>query len=109
MQNLYAILIDLGVLGLFGLLYYFFQRRRIIKSSTLEVQDNIQELLYELHSFLEKNKDASFYAELDGFALRLEEAANTHDLSTMRATVEDHPESLPPRFKENLKAIKELF
>ncbi|MEX1099722.1 MAG: hypothetical protein WEB87_04810, partial [Bacteriovoracaceae bacterium] len=74
MENFYSIVVDLGVLAFFGLLYYLFQRRRIIKASTREIQERIQEFLYELHSFLEKNKGKSIYSELDQYALKLEES-----------------------------------
>ncbi len=56
MNTFYSILVDLGVLGFFGFLYYWWQKRRIIRASVYEVRENVQEFLYDLHSYLEKNK-----------------------------------------------------
>lgn len=109
MSAFYSILIDLGILGFFGLLYYWFQRRRIIRASVLEVQDRIQEFLYDLHAFLDKNKNASFYTDLDAFALNLEKAANTHDLKEMRVALSNIPPGLPSEFQKELSSIEALF
>lgn len=109
MSGVYSILIDLGVLGAFGFLYYWLQKRRIIKASTLEIQERIQELLYDLHSYLEKHKSASFYSELDNYAVELERAANTHDLGEMRLAVKAAPQRLPDNLKAELNSIEELF
>lgn len=109
MSAFYTILLDLSVLAFLGGLYYFFQKRRIIKASTLEIQDSVQEFLYELHSFLEENKTAPFYEELNSFALNLEAAANTNDLGNMEAAVRQTPKDLPKNLQEELDNIGRLF
>lgn len=109
MEKFYSILIDLAVLGFFGMLYYFIQKRRIIKASVLEVQAAVQEFLYELHSFLERNKSANYYKELDDFARKLETAANSNELDYMQTALNRIPANLPEKLKNDLRAIKELF
>lgn len=109
MSWFYSILIDLAVLGFFGFLYYMWQRRRIIKHSVFEIQNRLQDFLYDLHSYLEENKNKSFYSELDAFARSLELAANTNDLSAMKLALSKSPESMPSELSEDLERIEKLF
>lgn len=109
MSSIYSILIDLGVLGFFGLLYYWWQKRRIIRASVYEVKESVQEFLYDLHSYLEKNKSAKEYSLLDDYARNLEAAANTDDLGQMKVAVMQRPIELPQHLYNSLEEIEKLF
>lgn len=109
MEKFYSILIDLGVLGLFGLLYYILQRRRILRASSFEAKERIQEFLYNLHSFLDGKESSKSYAALDGYARELESAANESDLKILEQKIREMPGELPQDLREELKSILNIF
>lgn len=84
MAQLESIFWELLLLGFFGLLYYLYQRRKILSpKSPADLISGIEwsSYIYELHSFLEKEQAQASYEELNESALRLEDAYLHKDLS----------------------------
>lgn len=83
MSNFLAIFWEMAILGFLALLFYFYQRRKILSPSKPQEMLNKSEwrqYLYELHCFLDENKEAPFYEELNDFALELEHAYINQDM-----------------------------
>jgi hypothetical protein len=108
MENFYAILIDLAVLAFFGFLFYLFQKRRIIRSSTYEIQDKLQKFIFDLHSYLDGKNDEMFYQELNSYAERLETLLNNPDILSQKNQL-NAPKALPDDLKDDLEQILKLF
>jgi uncharacterized membrane protein YgaE (UPF0421/DUF939 family) len=65
--KLYAILIEIGLLCVLGILYYFFQKRRILKHAKNELLYAFEDFLYDLNVFLEENKTDQSYQQIQKF------------------------------------------
>jgi len=108
MNMVYSILIDIGVLAFFGVLFYLFQRRRILRNSAYEIKDGIQKLTFDLHHFLDDKKNESFYNELNEYALKLEGLLDSMNIHEQRDQLQA-PKSLPSELKEQLDKVISLF
>lgn len=83
MSNLWAVFWEMLILGFLATLFYFYQRRKILSPSKPHEMLNKSEwrqYLYELHSFLDENKEAGFYEGLNDIALELEHAYINQDM-----------------------------
>lgn len=77
MFNFEAILWELCLLGFLALLYYLYQRRKILSPkipSDLISGIEWSTYIYELHAFLELEQEKESYEKLNESALRLEDA-----------------------------------
>jgi hypothetical protein len=108
MDTVYSILIDLGVLCFFGFLFYLFQKRRIIRNSTYEIQVGLQKFIYDLHSYLDQKESEDYYQELNNFAQVCEEVLESPNILEEKERL-NAPHSLPSELKESLNKILELF
>lgn len=109
METFYSILIDLGVLTFLGLLYYLWQRRRIIVYSTQEITGELQDFLYHFHSYLQEHQNEEYYTELNAFALSIEESLQTQELALIQRSLNNAPSSLPEEFQKIINQIHKLF
>ncbi|MBC75446.1 MAG: hypothetical protein CME64_05460 [Halobacteriovoraceae bacterium] len=109
MDNFYSILIDIVVLGFFGLLYYTWQKGRIIKASKAQIKAEISDLIYELHEYLDGKEQTSEYQELNSFALALEKCTEQEEFGPMERCLSSSPNQLPARFRADISKIKALF
>lgn len=108
MQDFYSILIDLGVLSFFGFLFYFLQRRRILKHSSYEIREQLQKFIFDLHVFLDDKQNESFYQELDEFAQKLEMILPDQNILDKKEDL-NPPNSLPKNMKQEIELIQSLF
>jgi hypothetical protein len=55
-EKLLAIALEIGLLAFLGLLYYLFQKRRILKHAKNELIFALEDFLYDINCHLEENK-----------------------------------------------------
>lgn len=108
MENVYPILIDLGVLGFFGFLFYFFQRRKILRNSSYEIKQRLQKFIFDLHEFLDGKNEQDFYSVLNTYALNLETVLNSENILDEKNSL-IAPQALPEELKEEIESILKLF
>lgn len=108
MENVYPILIDIGVLGFFGFLFYFFQKRRIIRNSTYEIQHRLQKVIFDLHTFLDGKNEQVFYSELNAYAETLEKIISSDNILEQKECLTP-PQNLPDEIKAEIIEIINLF
>ena len=108
MESAYPILIDLGVLGFFGFLFYFLQRRKILRNSTYEIKNRLQKLIFDLHVYLDGKNEQVFYSELNTYALTLESTLKSENILKEKDSL-IAPASLPEELSQELSEIMKLF
>lgn len=108
MNQFYSILIDLGVLGFFGLLFYIIQKRRILKHSAYEIREQLQKFIFDLHVYLDDKKNETFYRELDEYAQNLEALLPDENILQLKERLTP-PSSLPEEMKQEIGQIQKLF
>lgn len=112
MAQLESILWEFLLLGFLGLLYYLYQRNKILSpKSPSDLMSGVEwsSYIYELHSFLEKEQKKASYRELNENALRLEDAYLHKDLSQFShhlLKIFDYP-TLPGGLKEKTQELIE--
>ena len=72
MDSWWNVLVEAAVLVFFGLLYYFWQKRRIISRDTIEVFEKVHQLTLTLNSYLDGKENESYYQRLNDFTTQLE-------------------------------------
>ena len=74
------IAIDIGVLSLIGLAYYFYQKRRIIRISKEEILYALHEFRLKVNEFADLNKESSQYEQIKSFTDLFEAEFQTENL-----------------------------
>ncbi len=82
MNEVWAYLIEFAFLGLMGLLYYLFQRRKIIQIDKYELIEDIKILIEELES---QNSE-----ELNKFVMSLREGIEKEDFNYLYSCFSNH-------------------
>jgi hypothetical protein len=59
------ILIEVAGFGLLGLLYYTWQKKRIIRADVSDIFHQLDKLTFDLNHYLEDHKNKSFYYEIN--------------------------------------------
>ena len=108
MTSFYSILIDLGVLAFFGLLFYYFQRRRIIKHSKYEIRELLQKFIFDLHVYLDDKQRESDYKKLNQYAEDLEKLLPREDILNLKDQLTP-PKELPENMQREIEQIIQLF
>lgn len=67
------ILIDLLILSFFGILYYFFQKKRIIRISLEDILENLDSFRFKLNEFTESKKNSPDYLSIQSFNNKFED------------------------------------
>lgn len=80
METWLKILIDITVLSFLGLLYYFYQKRRILRVSFNQVINDLESFRLELNEYLEMHSSNTIG---QNFCDKFENAFNQQDLSTI--------------------------
>lgn len=101
------ILLDLSVLAALGLLYYFVQRRRIIKSDLSEIFHFIEKNIFKAHEFLDTKKENEQYKLMNSFVEGLEKSLETADVKLLNSYLQQIPKGFPKEIKDELNSIKE--
>lgn len=76
------ILIDIGILSCIGLLYYFYQKKRIIKNSYQFILENLQHFRYSLNEYVEQMNESDNYQALREFSDQFEVIYQNNELES---------------------------
>ncbi len=74
------ILVDISILGFFGILYYFYQKRRIIRISLEDIQENLEDFRLKLNEYNDEMKHSDVYSNLQEFTDSFEANFQSEDL-----------------------------
>ena len=74
------ILIDLLILSFFGILYYFFQKKRIIRISLEDILENLDSFRFKLNEFTESKMNSSDYLSIQSFNNKFEDQYQEQNL-----------------------------
>ncbi|GEM_PF-4258460 len=74
-----------------------------------QIKEEISELVYELHEYLDGKEQSKDYEKLNSYALGLEESLKIDELEIIEKSVNSFPEELPESFKGDISRIKTLF
>lgn len=98
---------ELGVLCFFGFLYYFFQKRRIIRVDTEEIFFQINEIIYDLNNYLDGKESEESYQKLNNLTKDLEKILdNTNIEDVIKFTLGNDFDYVPSDIKKKLLDIK---
>lgn len=100
------IIVDLLVLCFFGLLYYFYGKKRIINSLEnldQEFRWQLDQIIVSIHEFLEVNKNHTSFKEINDFVTKLEESVHQSHTDFPKDLVS--PNDLPDEIKQQLKDL----
>lgn len=96
--------LEMGFLLLLGVLYYLYQRKRVIRQAQDEVCYLLDELLFKLNHFLEENPNHEKKEPIKCFIEGLEKCEDFKQVNSVHI-----PEKLPEDFKENFETILYKF
>lgn len=107
MQQWQQVLVDILVLAFFALLYYLYQKNRIIYYSEKEFYIELESLLENLKHFLDNNQDIHEIDKYHDFMNAL--AQFHHKLPTKDDLSMEVPQNLPQEFVDHFEHLKELL
>ena len=87
-----SLTIEFGVLALLGTAYYFYQRRRILRSSREQILADLEEFQHQLNQFMEDSRDKSSYKKICAFTQDFEKfykASDFQALTSMETSILD--------------------
>lgn len=102
----FNLIIEMGVLAFLGLLYYFYQKRKIIRFDKEEIFELVGEVTYELNHFLEEKKEEAFYNTLNIFCTQLEECSENSSIQQLHEILKELPSNIPEKIKIKVQEIK---
>ncbi len=105
MDTWLTVLIELGVLAFFGLLYYIIQKRRILRKDKEDIFYLLEQLIYELHHFLEENKQQNFYSDLNKICLNLELQLENKTLNEIQSSLNQIDTPVPEKIQELINKL----
>ena len=100
------ITLDISVLAFLGLLYYFIQRRRIIKNDLGEIFHFLEKAIYQSNEFLDNKQDKQFYSRVNSFIESLEKSLEGSDINLLNESLNSIPSELPEEVQIQLREIK---
>lgn len=104
MENIWKLAFELAFLSFLGLLYYFFQKKRIIKFTIEEIYIHADSLIYLCHEQIEKLKNAKGqYTELEEFVEAFEAEIELEEVDSLKVFM------LTNKFKPQNDKIIELI
>jgi hypothetical protein len=74
------ILVDISILLFFGVLYYFYQKRRIIRVSLEDIVENLDSFRLQLNEYTENKVGSSNYLSIQSFNNEFEKLYQAEDL-----------------------------
>jgi hypothetical protein len=74
------ILVDVSILAFFGILYYFYQKRRIIRISLEDIVENLDSFRFKLNEYTESKSNSSDYSLIQSFNNKFEELYQSQSL-----------------------------
>lgn len=98
------ILVDLSILSFFGVLYYFYQKRRIIRTSYEDIIENLDKFRYELNEYTEHMSKQDSYTQIQNFNNKFEDLYEKMDIESF-STLESESTILNKELREFYKLI----
>lgn len=72
-MNLFtSIIIELLILCFFAFLYYVYTKKRIVHSIEFEFGHRLNDIILQIHHFLDENKEITSFNEINSFVNKLE-------------------------------------
>ena len=107
MDTFWKIVIEIGILGFFALLYYLFQRKKILQFSSDEIFFHLDELIYNIHERIDFLKSQgqtveSFQTYID----KLERIRKATDIEKLQVFLQIH--QLPDEDSKLKRSLKDL-
>jgi len=94
-----GILLDIGILAVLGMAYYYWQKRKIIRVSREEVLADLDDFRLELNKFTEENASNS---KITLFTNQFEDIFKTGDIKSL---LELDPKALDSELKKFYEAL----
>lgn len=107
MQQWQQVLIDIGVLAFFALLYYLYQKNRILYYSEQEFFQELDSFLGNLEDFVENNHQGENTSQYHEFITKLTPFLNK--VPNKDEFKIDLPPDLPTDFKNHFQHILKLL
>lgn len=105
-EELLLILIEITfVLALAGL-YYWFQRKRIIRFDILELYQEVDQILYKLNHFLDKKQKEALYPSLNSYLESLEKSLEDSELDQLYEQLKNPPSEVPFEIQQDIAQAK---
>ena len=105
MSDMMRISLEMGLLTFLGVLYYLFQRGRIIRNDLAEIYHLIEKYIFHINDFLDDKKNESYYQELNAYAEKLERLNEAGDIHVLYSFLEKVPNGLPKELEADLETI----
>ena len=100
------ILIDIGILSLIGLMYYFWQKKRIIRVSHEAIVHDLENFRLKLNEFVQSMVNNEGYQVLKNFSDQFEELFQTGDIEGFDE-LSKQDRYLSSELKNDLKALND--
>ena len=97
MKHLWTILIEFAFLGLLGVLYYYYQKRKIMKQDREDIYASLKEMLADLQEELEKNEIRN-KADVTSFIKRLTDSNEQRNYVDLISTLKQFENKIPATF-----------
>lgn len=107
MDQWQKVVIDIAVLAFFALLYYLYQKNRIIYYSQKEFFQELESFLENIQLFLDNNQDMKDRDKYHDFINALE--PYHHKIPKKEDLVIDTPENFPEELKAHFEHLKGLL
>lgn len=104
------IIVDLLVLCFFGLLYYFYGKKKIInslESLDQEFKWQLDQIIVSIHEFLDANKNLTSFKEINDFVTKLEDRIHQSHTDFPKDLVS--PNDLPDEIKQQLNDLSHFL
>lgn len=106
MSNWSDILIDIGILSSVGMMYYFYQKRRIIRVSHEAIIGDLEMYRFKLNEFVQSMADTQNYQIVKHFSDQFEVLFQNQDLENF-AKLLNQDKCLSDELKDELKALND--
>lgn len=96
--------IDIGILALMGLLYYFYQRKKILKVSKEMILTDLEQFRIVLNEYAEQQKESDKYHSINKFCEKYDlyyQEASLNDF----LTIQDESRCLSKNLKQDFSDL----
>jgi hypothetical protein len=109
-EKLLAIALEIGLLAFLGLLYYLFQKRRILKHAKNELIFALEDFLYDINCHLEENKNTQDNSTLQDFVKEAESYLERKDIKGLCDYLSKSDFKAPnDQLAETWKSLREII
>ena len=106
-DTLLNILIEAGVLIFLGLVYYFWQRSRIIRNDLFETYSQLDKFFYDIEEFLKEDDNLNKYPKLSEQILEMKNFLDEKQLDRIYSHLSELNRSLPEMILKDIESLKE--